>query len=148
VMVSHAAPLEADHAQPAGAVTLTDPDPPAAGTAAFGGATENVQPTAAWLIVKVRPAIVIVPCRGVGVVFAAAENDTVPLPLPLAPPVTDSHAGAPVTAVQAQPPGAVTDVEPLTGAAEIERPAGEIEYVHGAADCVTVNVRPPIEMVP
>jgi hypothetical protein len=106
-----------------------------------------VQPTAAWLTVNVRPPIAIVPTRGVMAVFAAAENETVPVPLPLAPPVTVSQAGVPVTAVHAHPDGAVMVVVPVAVPDAIETLAGASEYVHGAAAWVTVTVRPPIEIV-
>ena len=46
-------------------------------------------------------------------VLAAALNATVPLPLPLAPPVTVSHDVLLLTPVHAQPAGAVTLVEPV-----------------------------------
>jgi hypothetical protein len=77
--------------------------------------------------VKVWPPIVIVPCRVCVAVFAATENDTVPLPLPLAPAVTVSHDGALLTADHAHPAGAVTAVEPLAPAAATLLLVGDTE---------------------
>jgi hypothetical protein len=53
-----------------------------------------------------------------------------------------------LTAVQAQPAGAVTVVEPLVRLALTAWLAGLIAYVQGAAACVTVRVCPPIVSVP
>ena len=64
------------------------------------------------------PAIVTRPLRCVDAVLAATDIATLPLPMPLAPPVTVSHA-APLDAVHAQPVPAVTDalvVPPAAGA--------------------------------
>jgi hypothetical protein len=90
----------------------------------------------------------IVPIRDVPAGLAAAENATVPFPLPLAPPVTLSQAGVPVAAVHVQPAGALTAVVPLTAFAPTETLVGASEYVHGAPDWFTVKVCPPTEIVP
>jgi hypothetical protein len=112
--VSHdGALLLAVQAHPAGALTAVDPVAPFAAIEVLTGVSVNVQPSAAWLTVKVWPAIVSVPCRVCVTPFAAAANVTVPLPLPLAPVLTLSQAGVLVAAVQAQPVGAVTLAEPL-----------------------------------
>jgi hypothetical protein len=66
-----------------------------------------VHPAAAWLTVKVCPAIVAVPERMVVPVLAATDRATVPLPLPLAPLVIVSHDALLVVA-QAQPRRLVT----------------------------------------
>lgn len=88
---------------------------------------------------KVLPAIVIVPVRDVFAVFAATEYVTVPLPDPLAPPVTAIQFAL-LVAVHVQPADAVTPTEKV--------PAGELtvaldrESVYeqvGAPACVTVN---------
>lgn len=55
--------------------------------------------------------IVIVPVRGMPVMFASKLNCTVPLPVPLAPAVTAIQE-APLTAVHAHPAPAVTATEP------------------------------------
>jgi hypothetical protein len=75
----------------------------------------------------------------------------VPPPVPLAPLVSVSH-GALLDAVHAQPTAVVTVIgdpaPPLAGRVALP---GAIEKLHGgggAADCVTVNVWPPIVSVP
>jgi hypothetical protein len=84
------------------------------------------------LTVKVCPPTVIVPARGVVVVFAATLKVTVPLPDPLAPLVTLIQL-APLVAVHAHPAPAVTEIEPLLPKAGTDWDVGEIVYVHGAA---------------
>jgi hypothetical protein len=54
----------------------------------------------------------MVPVRGVVVVFAATVNVTVPLPDPLAPPVTLIQLAL-LVAVQAHPAPAAIEIEPL-----------------------------------
>ena len=61
---------------------------------------------------KVCPAIVIVPLRGLDDRLAATLYTTAPLPLPLAPAVTVIHASL-LIAVHAQPVVAVTVTLPL-----------------------------------
>jgi hypothetical protein len=63
---------------------------------------------AAWVTVNVRPAIVTVPVRDEVDAFAATPTVTVPLPVPLAPPVTANHAAL-LEVVQPQELPAVTD---------------------------------------
>ena len=60
-----------------------------------------------WVTVTVWPATVSVPVRWDVEVFAVALNVTVPLPLPLAPPLMVSHAAL-LVAVHVQPVAAVT----------------------------------------
>ena len=67
-----------------------------------------------------------VPLRWVPLGFAAALNDTVPFPLPLAPLVTVSHDVLLLTPVHEHPAGAVTVVEPLPPPAATDWLAGEI----------------------
>jgi hypothetical protein len=149
VIVSHdVLLLAAVQEQPPGAVTLAEPVPPAAGTEPLGGASENVQPAAAWVTVNVWPATVSVPPRGEAFGFTAALNVTAPPPLPVAPPVIVSHEVSLLTPVHAQPPGVVTVVDPVPPAAVTDVALGAIVYVHGAAACVTVNVCPPMVSVP
>jgi hypothetical protein len=57
---------------------------------------------------NVLPAMVTEPVRELTPVLGAAVMVTVPLPVPLEPAVTVSHPALLLTAVQAQPPGAVT----------------------------------------
>jgi hypothetical protein len=73
----------------------------------------------------------------------------VPLPLPLAPAVTVSQLVALLTAVQLQPLPAVTVTVPVVAADEARfDEVGEIVNEHGAAGWLTVNVWPPIVIVP
>jgi hypothetical protein len=63
--------LTAVHVQPAGDVTDVEPVPPPATTDCDVGASANVQPTPAWVTVKVWPAAVSVPTRCSELAFAA-----------------------------------------------------------------------------
>jgi hypothetical protein len=65
------------------------------------------------LTVNVWPPIVSVPLRGLTVTLDAALKLTEPFPLPVAPLVTVSQVASLLTAVHAQPTGAVTVVEPV-----------------------------------
>lgn len=107
LIVIHAKVLDADHEQPADVVTVVDALPPAATTDCDVGEIANVQPVGSWVAVNVRPAIVAVAVRCRDVVFGVAVNVTVPLPVPLAPLVSVSHAVL-LAAVQAQPAVVVT----------------------------------------
>ena len=78
---------------------------------------------------KAWPAIVRFPLRILVVPFAATEKVTVPLPDPLAPPVTASH-DTPLAAVQEQPEVVVTLTEPLPPLAVKELFEDEMEYAH------------------
>jgi hypothetical protein len=69
------------------------------------------------LTVNVLPPIVSVPVMGDVVVFAAAENPTVPLPDPDAPDVIVSQLVLLELAVHAHPAGAVTPTLPVPPAA-------------------------------
>ena len=106
-----------------------------------------MQLAAACVTVKVAPAIVRVPVRIDAAGFAATSNVTEPLPDPVAPPVSVIHAAL-LAAVQAQPVAAVTLLLPLPPAAVADCVVGEIDGVHAAAACVTVNVAPAIVSVP
>ena len=103
---SHDALLVAVHAHPLAAVTAIDvPAPPAAPAVCDEGLIVYEQPCAC-VTVNVCPAMVSVPLR-CAPVFAAAVYETLPLPVPLAPFVIESH-DALLVAVQAQPAAAVT----------------------------------------
>ena len=92
------------------------------------------------MTVKVWPATVKVPVRGVPLGFAATLKLVVPPPFPLAPAVMVSQASL-LVAVHAQPVGAVTAVDPVPPvAAIVGLLVGEIENVHPAAACVTLKV--------
>ena len=88
------------------------------------------------------------PLRGDVLGLADALKATLPLPLPVAPLVTVIHPVSLLTPVQAHPVDAVTFVEPVAVPAAIDWLGGEMEYVHGAPACVTVNVWPPMVRVP
>ena len=99
---------------------------------------------------NVCPAIVRFPLRAV-TVLAVTLNATVPLPIPDAPLVTDSH-GTLAAAVQAHDAAeAVTFVDPVPPVFDTDCELGEIVYVHGgggvAAAWVTVNVCPAATIV-
>ena len=66
VTVIHAAPLTAVHVQPAPAVTVTTPVPPATTIGIDDGVIEIVQPLS-WFTVTVFPPIVAVPVRAASV---------------------------------------------------------------------------------
>ena len=72
-MVIQAVPLVAVQLQPAPAVTLTLPLLALDATDALEGAIEYVQGAAAWLTVKVCPAMVKDPDCGLVLVLAATE---------------------------------------------------------------------------
>ena len=69
------------------------------------------------------------------------------MPLPEAPAVTVIQASL-LTAVQLQPVPAVTVTVPVVAAEVGFNEVGEIVNVQGAPACVTVNVWPPIVIVP
>ena len=101
VIVIHAAFDVAVHPQVwMFAITPTPPLPPAAANPALRDASASSHGTAAWSTVNVRPAIVIVPLRA-SPALAATENETVPSPVPAAPPMTVIQAAFD-TAVQPQ----------------------------------------------
>jgi len=153
-MVIHGTSLDAVHAQLwLEAVTLTD-------LSAFCGPTESAlsdsviehvgAAAAAWLTVNVRPPTVNVPARGVVLLLAATENCTVPLPVPDAPAVIDSH-GTLAVADHAQPVAVNRFTDPVVLDALTDCELADREYVHGmddVPDCVTVNVWPAIVAVP
>ena len=141
-IVSQGALLLAVHAQPAPAETLTFADPPAAGMVSPDGPRPKLQ-LAAWVTVTLWPAIVSMPVRGPP---AAALNWTVPLPVPVAPEVMDSH-GALLLAVHAQPAAPVTVTLPVPPCAGTLADVGSIANVQLAA-WVTVKVWPAIVSVP
>ena len=123
VIVIHPEGLATVHAQPDGADTAIDPVPPNAvsdalvGLSAYvhggggGGGGGGGAAAADCVTVKVRPAIVNTPLRSAPV-FAAAVKPTEPLPVPAAPDVTVSQAGALLTAVHAHVAVVVTPTCP------------------------------------
>jgi hypothetical protein len=67
--------------QPVPAVTAMLSTIPACPMEMLAGSTLNVHSRPAWLTMKVRPAIVIVPKRAAPPEFAASVYETVPLPV-------------------------------------------------------------------
>jgi hypothetical protein len=110
VIVIHASLLATVQAQPAGAVTVTLPEPALAEYTTLVGVIEYVQATPAWVTMKFRPAAAIMPVRDKEPAFAATEKLTVPLPEPLL--VVVIHESS-VLAVHAQPAVAVTPNVPV-----------------------------------
>ena len=109
LIVIHDSLSVAVQAHPAPAVTVIDRVPPPTPTTTGLGASEYVHvgaAAAACVTVNVCPAIVIVPLRSAPVLRATVKV-TVPLLVPLAPPVTLIHVAL-LIAVQPQPAGAVT----------------------------------------
>jgi hypothetical protein len=131
LMVIQATLLVAVHAQPAAAVTVTVPLPPAAVAFADGAPIVGAHGVPACVTVKVAPAIVSVPVRLVVPAFAATVNVTVPDPVPAAPVLTVIHAAL-LTAVQVHPVPALTVLLPLPPAAETDCDVGEMVGAHGA----------------
>ena len=81
---------------------------------------------AAWVTVKVWPAMVIVPIRAAPV-LAATVKLTDPVPVPLAPAVIVIHDGALLTAVHAHVPPVVTVIAvPAPPASTIDSLVGAI----------------------
>lgn len=73
VIVSQDTLLEAVHAHPLKAVTVTLPDAAPEPTVALTGERTNVQAAPSCVTVKLRPAIMRVPVRGVVLVLAVTE---------------------------------------------------------------------------
>jgi hypothetical protein len=86
--------------------------------------------------------------RELVLLLAAALNATVPLPLPLAPPVTVSHEVLLLTPVHEHPAGEVTPVEPVPPVGGTEPLVEESVHVQVIPGCVTVNVLPAMVTVP
>lgn len=132
VMVSQELLLVAVQLQPAAVVTVLLLElAPAPGVSAVGETVKLQGDGApAWVTVTVWPATVSVPVRGELAVFAAMENATPPLPLPVAPDVIVSHAAL-LAAVQVQPASVVTvlllEVAAAPGLSEV----GETVKVQG-----------------
>jgi len=141
--------LVAVHAQPAPAVTVTVPLVAADVLSnADEGRIVNEHGAPGCVIVNVWPAIVIVPVRAAVLVFCVTLYVTLPFPVPLAPAPIVIHASL-LVAVQLQPVPAVTVIEPLAASDDGRLfDVGEIVNVHETPACVTVNVCPPMVIVP
>jgi hypothetical protein len=106
-----------------------------------------LQGFAACVTVKLRPAIVSVPVRCDASGFIAAENATVPFPVPLAPLVIVNQL-APLVAVQLQPAAPVTADVPVPPPNATDWLVGEMLTLQLPAAWFTVKVRPAIVRVP
>ena len=116
VTVIQGALLAAVQLQAVAAVTLLLPPAAAAVKDCVVGEIEGEHAAAACVTVKVAPAMVKVPVRLEGTVFAATLKPTEPLPDPEAPLVTVIHVAL-LAAVHAQPVAAVTVLLPVPLAA-------------------------------
>lgn len=124
----HDVVLDEDHAQPAWVVTATVPVELLETTVAVMGLAVKVH-GAACVTVKLFPAMVRTADRCVVPVWAATENPTVPLPLPVAPLEIVTH-DAPLVAVQAQPAPVVTLTVPVLAVAATDWLAAEMLKEH------------------
>jgi hypothetical protein len=146
LMVIQLALLVAVQAQPDGDNTSTEPFVRLCGVEMLAGEMVVVHGAPSCVTFTGWPAIVTVPVRCVLPGFAANESDTVPLPLPLAPPVTVTHCVA-LAAVHEQPADDVTTMLPFDPPAGTERLVDERVNVQAGALCVTAKARPPTEIV-
>ncbi len=147
LIVSQAALLAAVHMHPVAAVTPVVDEPAAEVSVGDVGDTPNVQLMPLCVTVTVWPATVSVPTRWAVDVFAGALKVTVPLPLPLAPPLIVSQAAL-LVAAQAQPVAAVTAVVDEPAAEVSVRDVGDTPNVQLMPLCVTVTVCPATVSVP
>ena len=147
---SHGALLDEDHWHTDGAVTRTDPDPPAAGADPVSDPSSNVHAVPDWVMLMVWPATVNVPVLPVS--DAALDVTLTPIvPLPL-PDVADSVAhGTLLEAVHAQfAPLAVMPIDPVAPAGPYGEPSDVVSTVTLQANgsCVITKDCPPIVSVP
>jgi len=147
---SHGALLDEDHWHTDGAVTRTDPDPPAAGADPVSDPSSNVHAVPDWVMLMVWPATVNVPVRPV--TDAALDVTVTPIvPLPL-PEVADNPAhGTLLAAVHAQfAPLAVMPIDPVAPLGPYGDPSEVVSTVtlHASGSCVMTKDCPPIVSVP
>lgn len=140
VTVIHDALLFAVQVQPPPEVTLVDPFPPPAGTDWLSGDTVKAQPFPCETVTD-WPATTSVPDRA-GPLSAAAENVTVPEPLPLPPAVMVSQ-GCVLEALHSQPAVVVTLTVRVPPLASTLCESGETSNAQ-PGDCVTVKACPAI----
>ena len=147
VTLSHAALLAAVHEHPAAVVTAVVEAPPAEVSVREVGETPKVQLIPFCVTVTVCPATVSVPVRWAVDVFAVALKVTVPLPLPLAPPLMVSQAAL-LVAAHVQPLAAVTAVVDEPAAEVNVDEVGDTPKVQLIPLCVTVTAWPATVSVP
>ena len=132
VMVTHVTLLAAVHAQLGPALTETVLEVVFAGTASVSGDTENVHviggPAEACVTVKVSLATFNVPVRAAPALEATSKL-TVPVPVPLVPPVILIQLAV-LVAVQGHPPGVVTLNSPVPPPAGRDWPRGSMVTLH------------------
>ena len=131
IATTQAAVLEDVQEQPAPAVTVIARLPPATDMDGAVGETVKEHGAPSWLTVNVSPPIVSDPARPWPEVLAAALNETVPLPVPLASPVTVNQPVL-LVAVHAHPVVAVTEVDDAPPAAATVRLVGVSVTSHAA----------------
>jgi hypothetical protein len=139
--------LTAVHEHPAGAVTLVEVVVAPARMVRLVGVSVKPHPAAACVTVNVCPPIVSVPLRELALVFAAALNATVPVPVPLAPLVTVSQDALLLTPVQSHPVAVVTVVDPVPPAAVTDWLVGDREYVHPVVGALWRTVKTCVPML-
>ena len=147
VATTQAAVLEDVQEQPTPAVTVIARLPPDTDMDGAVGETVKEHAAPSWLTVSVSPPIVSDPARPWAEVLAAALNETVPLPVPLASPVTVNQPVL-LVAVHAHPVVAVTEVDDAPPAAATVRLVGVSVTSHAAAACVIVKGCPATSSVP
>ena len=127
LIVSHETVLAAVQLQSDPVVTVVVEVSPAPASVRAVGETLYVHAAGAppsCVAVTVRPATVRVPVRSPGAVLAVALNVTVPLPVPLEPPLMLSHAAL-LVAVHPHPLAVVTVVVDETAQESSDRAVGE-----------------------
>ena len=129
VMEIHAAELDAVHGHPVMPETFTVPVVAAEDTEVALGEIVEVQP-AAWVRVKVWPAMVSVPERELDEMLAVTEYETVPLPVPAAPAVMAIH-DALLVADQGHVPTALTVTLPVDAVPPTDALVGDTDELHG-----------------
>jgi hypothetical protein len=144
-IVTQAAAPVADQVQPTGVVMLTDPLPPAAAMLNDVRLSVYVHVAAACVTRNVRPPMVRFPVRDVDAGFCCQANVIVAGPVPTLGEAVSQLAL--LVTVHVQPASVVTFTDPLPPAEPTFWDVRLSVYVHVAAACVTVNVRPPIVRV-
>ena len=125
------------HVQPEVVVTVTLPEPAAAGSVSVAGATVYAHAAPCWVTVTAVPATVSCADLADVEVLAVTENETVALPVPL-----DTEGVSQVAlslTCQVQPEVVVSVTLPEPAAAGSVSVVGLTPYVHDVPCCVTVT---------
>jgi hypothetical protein len=147
VIVIHGVVVVAVHGQDVPETTLNVRLVAIASTAKLLTDTVPMQPVAACVTVTVWPATVNVPVRGLPVAFCAMENETAPMPEPVAPDVIVSHEVV-VVAVHEQEVPAMTLSVRLLAVASTAKLVTDTVPVQPTVPCVTVTGWPATVTVP